>query len=97
MSRKLSVERTYSIAQFNNIKPADEITIPDELQFNTEFINKVRFLQFINLELHYRVYLKLMEKLNPYNIDDAIAILEEIKISTMEDINNILKGDNKND
>lgn len=84
---KLSVERTYALRQYENIKLYDEVELPDK-EIDNELIQKIRMLQFINLEIAFRSYIKLSEKLHPYSFEDQVGFLEELKVNLIEDINN---------
>lgn len=93
MNRNLTVERTYSLGQYQNIKLHDEINdIPDV--FEEELINEIRYLQLIQLELDFRRYIQLVDKIHPYNTEEAIGLLEEIKVQTLDEIKKLFdKGD----
>jgi hypothetical protein len=92
MTRSLSVERTYALAQYQNIKLFDSFNqVPYEFMLNQEMIDKIRYLQLVDLELTYRRYIKLAEKLHEYSIDEALVMLETIKIDTMNEIKNLFE------
>ena len=91
MKRSVGVERTFSISNYNNLKPMEFLSeIPDELAMDSSFINKVRFIQLINLELTYRKYLVLKDKMDQESPEVAIANLEELKSNAMDELNQIL-------
>ena len=90
MNRKLSVERTYALRQYENIKLFDEIEVPEELTYSAEFLEKLRGLQIIQLEITYRKYLNLAEKLLPYNIEDANNVLFEMRDNLTDSIKETL-------
>lgn len=91
MRRTVGVERTFAIGDMNFIKPMEQLTeIPEELATNETFINKVRFLQLINLDLTYRKYLALKRKIDIMSPTDAIAELERLKSNAMDEMNQIL-------
>ncbi len=93
IGRSLSVERTYPLGQYQNIKLFDSINnLPAEALTNPEMVGEIRQLQFIQLELAYRKYIKLAEKIHPHDMDEAIAILEELKVSTIDTIKNLFNG-----
>jgi len=90
MNRSLSVERTYALAQYQNIKLHDSISdLPEEVLSNTELVNKIRYLQLLQLEVDYRSYLKLVEMLSQYDMATALQTLEEEKINTIDLIKDI--------
>lgn len=94
MSRKIGVERTFALKQYENIKLSDEIILPEELPYSEELVGKLRKLQFIKLELDFRNYVNLHRELLPYNNEDVISILTELRENTIDEINNILENNN---
>lgn len=95
MSRKIGVERTFALRQYENIKlydTFDETTLPNELAFNEELVGKLRKLQFIKLEMDFRNYINLHRELVPFNNEDAMSILTELRENTIDEINNILEN-----
>jgi hypothetical protein len=91
MNRGLGVERTYQVANFEPIKFSDYINeLPDELAFNNELVNRIRYLQFLNIEMSYRNYLLLAKSANQMPIADAMAFLEEEKATTLDEIKSII-------
>jgi len=90
MSRVLSVERTYALKQYENIKLFDQIIIPDGKEMDLELVDQVRNLQYAQLELHFLNYIKTIEKIHPYKVDEAISVLEETKLNILNDL---LKGE----
>lgn len=90
--RILRVERIYALGNYSNLKLSDEYQVPEGFEDNEELVNKIRYLQFVNLELHHKKYLKLIEKLNQNQDSDLINLLEEMKETLSNQINNILKG-----
>lgn len=90
MNRTLSVERTYALAQYQNIKLYDSISdLPEEVLANTELVNKIRYLQLLQLEVDYRNYLKLVEMTSQYDTSTIFQVLEEEKINTIDLIKDI--------
>jgi len=93
MDRSLAVERTYSLGQYQNIKLHDSIdNLPEEVVFNTDVMNEIRYLQFIQLELDLRRYLQLVDKIHPYNTEEAVGYLEEVKVQTIDLIKELFNG-----
>jgi hypothetical protein len=97
MSRKLEVERTYSLGQYQNIKLFDSIEIPDGFEYNTELVNNMRKIQMAQLELDFKKYLVFSQKLAPYSPEDAIPVIEEVKVNTLDAIKNIVSGGKTNE
>jgi hypothetical protein len=91
MDRKVRIERTFFLGQFKNIKVEDEINgIPEHLALNEEFVNSLYYLLLISVELTYRKYQKLNLEL-PDNLEDSLAVLENMKGSTIETIKRLIK------
>ena len=95
MPRSISVERTYAIKQYENIKLFDSFSLSEladlilegtgkEVLFDNEFIDRVRLLQFVNLELAFRRYLELLKKLSDLNLEDSITFLETEKANLID-------------
>lgn len=88
--RTLSVERTFALKQYENIKLFDQIVIPDGKEFDNELIENIRMLQFAQLELHFLKYARMGDNSRKYNsIDEAIAALEETKLNLLNNLEEI--------
>lgn len=93
MNRDLHVERLYSLGDYKNIKFSDVISdLPKEVMFNNELIEKIQFLQMINMERMFRIYLDLNRTLGEMNSETIAKYLEEVRLSTLEDIKNLMNG-----
>lgn len=93
MKKTIRVERSYFISNYNILKLEEQtIEIPDKLSLNQDFIKKVYDLTFINLEINFRRYLKLLEELYTYTDDTLLKRLEELKENTVQDLTEIIKG-----
>lgn len=91
MNRSLTAERTYQVNNFEPVRLSDSINdLPDELALNNDLINKIRYLQFLNIEMNYREYLIIVKKANSLPIEEAMAFLEQEKATTLEDIKSII-------
>jgi len=89
MNRRISTERVYSLGNYQTLRLVDEVNdIPDELLLNAKFIDDLRRLQFINLDLMYRKYLILIKKLSEFNQEDAIGFLLETRENINDEITN---------
>ena len=89
MNRNLTAERLYSIRQYENIKLTDTIEdLPDEIALDPGWVNDLRYLQFVELELSYRRYLDLIKNLNSLDLDNSLAFLEQEKTNTIDTIRN---------
>ena len=91
MKRSVGVERTFSVSNYNNLKPMEFLSeIPEEFATNDTFINKVRLIQLVDVELTFRKYLVLKDKMDQESPEDAIAKLGELKSNAMDELNQIL-------
>jgi hypothetical protein len=91
MKRTVGVERTYFISDYNVIKPMESLVdIPEELAMDENFVNKVRFVQILSLDLTFKKYLVLKGKIDQLSLTDAIAELERLKANATDEIYQIL-------
>jgi len=91
MKRTVGVERSYFISDYNIIKPMEVLTeIPSEFALNEEFINKVRFMQLINLELTFKKYLLFKEQVDKLSPIEAIEFLEGKRAELTDKLNQIV-------
>jgi len=68
--------------------------IPNELAFNGDFVNTIRYIQLIGFEIAYRRYTKLMLKY-PHTLDKVDVVLDElekIKQDELEKLHVIING-----
>jgi hypothetical protein len=95
LDRTLTTKRLYSVSNFNNITFEDTIeNLPEKIALNQEIVNKIRFLQMVEVEHNFRRYMKMFEKINTLNLEDSIKFLEEIKLSTMNDLKTLIENNN---
>lgn len=94
ITRSLGIERVYNLGDYKSIRFSDNISnLPDRVVFNSALVDKIVYLQLLNVELHYRQYLELAKKINTYGVErvaEAIQLLEDEKTATITDIKNIL-------
>jgi hypothetical protein len=94
MERTLSVDRLFSVGQFNNIRFSDTISgLPEYVAVNPDLLNKLRFLQLVQIELDFRKYLKLMDETGALSIDESIKLLNDLREGL---IKNLLKTKEEN-
>lgn len=92
MKRKISIERLYNLGDFKNIKFSEEVSeIPDELVNNEQFITILSSLMLLRIEQNYHKYIKLMESTRGRSVEDAIGLLEDLKISQIDHLEEFLK------
>jgi hypothetical protein len=94
MNRNITTKRLYATGQYQNITIEDSIMdVPEHLALDRDFMNLLRLLQLVEMEFAHKKYIKLMESMQSLPIDDAILELETIKINTLDEIKNHIKGD----
>lgn len=77
MERTLYAERLYSLGDFKNIKFSSALTqIPEEIATNPEAINLLYVDMFVGMELAYRKYYAMVEKLSRANVQEVIEGLK---------------------
>lgn len=95
MNRSVTIERVYNLADYvgnyNTLRLSDQLAeIPENLMLNVKFIEKVRLLQFVNLERDYRRYLLLLSKLEKADLESGLEMLDKLKTSTMDELKTII-------
>lgn len=95
MKRILSTKRLYSLQQYNNIEFFDSIELPENFSLDKEVVDNIRFLQMIQTDLAYRKYLELQTHLSKYDMQTATQYLEELRMNTLDEIQEILNFENK--
>ena len=92
MKRKISLERLYSLGDYKNIKFSEEVSeIPDELVNNEQFITILTNLMLLRIEQNYNKYIKLMESTRGKSIEDAISLIEDLKINQLDNLETFIK------
>lgn len=89
MNKEISVERIFSLGDYQNIKFTDTIKeIPDVVASNPDAIKYLRYLQMIDIEWSYINYARLrasQPKLtSPEVIEEAINFIESERVTTFE-------------
>lgn len=101
MERKLSIERLYSLGNYQNVKFIDEITgIPEHIAINKDAMNLLSYSQILEVEKAYYDYYKLrLEKLPKGKLEDVITdtieIIEEEQSRTWEQLLEIITLNNE--
>ena len=91
MSRTIGVERVFALKPYETLRLVDFINdLPEEVYDNDKALRFLRGIQFLNLELNYRKYLRLLNTLNPLNVEDSIQLLEELKVNTYSELEKAL-------
>ena len=64
MQRKISVERLYSLEQYQNIKFTSELSdIPEEVALDEQAMDMLYYLQMVSCDLAYKKYMEIREEL----------------------------------
>jgi hypothetical protein len=94
MTRSLGIERVFNLGDYKSIRFNDFINnLPEKVALNNELVDSIRYLQLVNVELHYRQYVQLAKKIDKFgvNMQEAIDFLQSEKATTLEDIKTIFK------
>lgn len=87
------------MGQYVNVKFTDEINdLPEAVCLNDKLMMKIRYLQMVDVELSYRIYLKLYEKAKTLDLEElakSMEFLETEKQTTITDIEAILHPEKK--
>jgi hypothetical protein len=87
MERTLKLERLYPLAQYANIKFVDEISaLPEEAIFNVDLASKARYLQMLEVEIAFRMYLELMKQAETKTAEEVAKFLEEQRNETVKEL-----------
>jgi hypothetical protein len=90
MNRSIRYERLFPMGQYVNVKFSDEMNdLPEELCLNEDLMNKVRYLQMVEVELAYRIYLKLYEKSKTLVLEELAKSMEFLETEKETTINGI--------
>jgi len=96
MKRKINIERLYSLGDYKNIKFSEEVSeIPEELVNNEQFITILTSLMILRIEQTYNKYIKLMESTRGRSTDDAISLIEDLKINQLDNLLDFMKETKK--
>lgn len=96
MKRRINIERLYNLGDFKNIKFSEEVSeIPDELVNNEQFVTILTNLMLLRIEQNYNKYIKLMESTRGRSIDEAINLIEDLKITQLDNLENFIKEQEK--
>ncbi len=89
-NRSLGIERVFNLGDYKSLRVSDTIDdLPIEVMFNDVFMDKVRYLQLVAMDLTYERYVEMTKKL-PVSNADRIVFLEEERLNTMSEIKNLL-------
>jgi len=65
-------------------------SIPEEVATDHIISNKIKLLMLLDIELTFRKYLKLSEKLDELPLEDSIPKLEELSSNVMGELRELL-------
>jgi len=91
MKREIGIERLYSLGQYKNIKFADRYwEVPEEYSNNPTLIDRLYYILMVTIELEYRRYLELNQRLYGLDLGEAISYLQEVQSDIYKDIQDLL-------
>lgn len=98
MIRKSEIDRLYPLGEYRNIRFSDSIdNIPDKLAMDSEFMAAIRYLQMVEIEISYRRYVELSKKVGTPTLEEAMKILEDLRVETMGKIKATIEQVEKGD
>ena len=87
MERKISVERLYSLEQYQNIKFASELNnIPEEVALDTEAMDMLYYMQMVSCDLAFKKYMEVREAIAK-NKPNILEFLTEERETNNEELN----------
>lgn len=93
MNREIGVKRLYALGDYKNITFDDIIVeVPEELMFDVELVGQIKYLQLLSVEVAFRRYLKIMEKIPLSAEGRGVEELEKIRQDTIKSIKTLLNG-----
>lgn len=85
MQAKIAVERIFSLGDFKNIKFTEEITeIPEEVLLNPEAMGHLRYIQLLDIDRQFNVYVYNNEAFKGDTTVATIEALEDERTRTFE-------------
>lgn len=89
------------MGKFENVRFVDEVKdLPEAVCLNEELMNKIRYLQMVDVELAYRKYLELYQQAYTLSLEEmakTITFLETEREITMKNIQSILNPQTEGD
>jgi hypothetical protein len=91
MNRSLGIERVFSLGDYKSIRFSDIINeLPQEVMLNQELIDKLRYLQMLNVDAAYQLYVDMNRRINRIPEEEKLSFLIEEKLNTLDDIKKLL-------
>jgi hypothetical protein len=98
MERSIKLERLFSLGNYKNIRLDDGVdNIPQNMWTNKEVMENLNFLIMLSIELSFRRYLKLSEKIQDMKLEESIEYLDKVKSDTYELIKKLTNGETKDE
>lgn len=91
MNRTLGIERVFTLGDYKSIRFSDTIeNLPQEVMLNQELVDKIRYLQMLNVDSAYQRYAEMYRKLNVLPEEEKMSFLIEEKLNTLDEIKKLL-------
>ena len=91
MKRKIGIERLYFLGQYKNIKFIDGyLEVPEEHSNNSTLVDRLYYILMVSVELAYRRYLELNQRMHGLELGEAISYLQEVQSDIYKDIQDLL-------
>ncbi len=92
MNKSISVERLYSLGDFQNIKFTDIITeIPEVIMKSPETMKLLRYLQLVDMEWSYVNYQNLRALEPKKSLEELLEFVETERTTTFEELLKTIK------
>jgi hypothetical protein len=92
VNRTVSVDRLYSLGDYKNIRFSSTIDgIIERLALDKTFMDKLLFLQMLDIESSFRTYKDLAKKIGTPSEEEALKILEDFRQTTLNDLKQYLE------
>ena len=93
MERQIGIKRLYALGDYKNITFDDNIVdVPSELMFDVELVGQIKYLQLLSVEVAFRRYLKVMEKIPLSAEGRGVEELEKMRQNTIKSIKTLING-----
>jgi hypothetical protein len=83
MKRTISIERLYTIADYQNIKFTSTLSdIPEEIMQDEDAVGLLYYSQGLECDMAYKRYMQLRDRITREKVTDVLEFLEEERTKT---------------
>lgn len=95
--RQISVNRTFYLGQFKNIKIESGVShIPQHIWTNPKAMDLLGNLLLIHAERDFRNYQKLLKGIGDVSLEESLAILNDMRDETYKELQDLLVNGEEN-